>query len=132
MADDSALPSAWITTTNTATKLSVTPTAGSLKSSNPWVIKVIWTPTAGSSNPTWNAVSITVTCEITSFAISGAGTTSFTYNIFSKPLTISGTTLSFTQTPNCGYTYTKGWGYTIPAGNAAAVASEGTILTPSF
>ena len=90
-----ALPS-WITTTTSDTVLSITPADGSVKASNDWVVAVIYTPTAGSNNPAYTAVTITVTCEITSFAISGAGTTSISYNVFDPMKIINGSTLVFT------------------------------------
>ena len=131
MSSGDALPS-WITTTTSDTVLSIAPTDGSVKASNDWVIAVIYTPTAGSSNPAYTAVTITVTCEITSFAISGAGTTTISYNVFDSMKIIDGSTLVFTQSPSCGYTFTNSWTYTIPSGNAQSVASQGTAIVPSF
>ena len=95
MTDDSALPS-WIVSASSATQIQITPTAGSVMSSNPWVVKVVYTPTAGSNAPAYTAVTITVTCEITSFALSGAGTTSVSYNTFETMKVIDGSTLTFT------------------------------------
>ena len=95
MADDSALP-AWITKTTSDTILSIAPTDGSVKASNDWVVKIVYTPTAGSNNPAYTAVTITVTCEIASWAISGAGTTSIAYNVFESTKIIDGSGLTFT------------------------------------
>ena len=117
-----ALPS-WITTTTSDTVLSIAPTDGSVKASNDWVVVVVYTPTAGSNNPSYTAVTITVTCEITSWTVGGAGTTSISYDIFGDTKIINGSTLTFTQSPACGYTYTSSWAYTIPSGNAQSVVS---------
>jgi hypothetical protein len=70
MADDTALPT-WITwnSASPGTGLSIKPVDGAVKASNPWNIKVVYTPDAGSNTPTYTAVSITVTCEITSFTV---------------------------------------------------------------
>ena len=46
--------------------------------------------------------------------------------------TIAGSTLTFTQSPACGYTYTSAWTYTIPSGDATSIVSQGTYITPSF
>lgn len=129
--DGSALPS-WITTTTSDTVLSIAPTSGSVKASNDWVVKVVYTPTAGSNNPAYTAVTITVTCEITSWTVTGAGTTSISYNIFDTRKIIDGSTLVYTQSPACGYTFTNSYSYTIPSGNAQSVVSQGTAITPSF
>ena len=95
MLDDSALP-AWITKTTSDTVLSIAPTSGSVKASNDWVVKIVYTPTDGSSNPAYTAVTITVTCEVASFAISGAGTTTISYNVFEPTKIIDGSGLTFT------------------------------------
>lgn len=93
---------------------------------------MVYTPTAGSSNPTYTAVTITISCEITSWTISGAGSTSIAYSVFSPQTLINGSGLTFTQVPACGYTFTSSWAYTIPSGNAQSFVSQGTIVTPSF
>jgi len=126
----SALPS-WITTTDSNTKLSVAPTDGSVKAQNPWVIKVTYTPTNGSNNPTYSALSLTISCEITSFTLGGQGTSSFTYNVFDPLKIIDASTLTFTQVPACAYTFTKTWTYTIPSAVNTAV-KQGSYLTPSI
>ena len=131
LTDDSSLPS-WITTANSNTELSIAPTSGTVKSSNPWVVKVVYTPTAGSNNPAYTAVTITVTCEITSWSMSGAGSTSISYNVFARTTVIDATTIVYTQSPACGYTFTNSFTYTIPAGNASSVVSQGGYMTPSF
>jgi len=88
-----------------------------------WVVSVVYTPTYGSTNPSYTAVTITVTCEITSWAMSGAGTTSHSYSTFQAQKTIDGSGLTFTQEPACGYTYSSAWTYTIPSGSAQSVVS---------
>ena len=124
-----ALPS-WIVSDGTA--LAIAPTDGSVKASNDWVVIVTYTPTEGSNNPAYTAVTITVSCEVASFAISGAGTTSFTYATFGALQVIDGSTLVFTQSPACGYTFTNSWSYTIPSGDASSVVTQGGFTTPSF
>ena len=81
----------------------------------------MYTPTEGSSNPSYTAVTITITCEITSFAISGAGTTSVSYNVFYPMTIISGSGLTYTQSPDCRYTFTNSFTYTIPSAISSAV-----------
>ena len=130
LADGSALPS-WITTKESNTKIDIAPTDGSVKASNDWTVKVVFTPTNGSNNPTYNAVVITVTCEITSFAVSGAGTTSHTYNVFDEMKIIDGSTLTYTQSPSCGYTFTNSFAYTIPSGIQSFV-KQGGYMPPSI
>ena len=129
MTDDSSLPN-WIVSDGSS--LAITPPDGTVKASNDWVVKVTYTPTEGNSTPTYTAVTITVSCEVTSFAISGAGTTSISYNVFAPLSIIDGSTLVFTQSPACGYTFTNSWTYTIPSGNAQSVISQGSFVTPSF
>ena len=65
--DDSPLPS-WISHSNG--ELTLEPTTGSVMADNPYNIKIVWTPDKGSNVPTYTAVAITVTCEITSFTVS--------------------------------------------------------------
>ena len=117
LTDGSALPN-WITWSSGATTISVTPADGTVIASNPWVIKGTYTPTKGSSNPSFNTISITVTCEITSFAVSNEGTTSISYNVFDPTKIIDGSGITYTQSPACGYAFTNSWTYTIPSGNA--------------
>lgn len=93
LADGTALP-AWIVSSGTA--LAITPADGSVKASNDWVVIVTYTPSEGSNNPAYTAVTITVSCEITSFAISGAGTTSVAYDVFAPLALIDGSGLTFT------------------------------------
>ena len=99
--------------------------------SNPWVVVVVYTPTKGANNPSYTAVTITVTCTVTGFSVSNPGTTSHTYNTWDNLKVISGATLTYTQTPACGYTFTNSFSYTIPSGATNAV-SQGGYLTPSF
>ena len=125
-----ALPG-WITLKESNTKIDIAPTAGSVMASNPWVVVVVYTPTKGSNNPSYTAVTITVTCTVTGFSVSNPGTTSHTYNTWDNLKVISGATLTYTQTPACGYTFTNSFSYTIPTGATNAV-SQGGYLTPSF
>ena len=86
----------WITTKSSNTKIDIAPTVGSVMASNPWVVTVVYTPTNGSNKPAYTAVTITVTCVVTSFAVSNPGTTSHTYNTFSNMKIIDGATLTYT------------------------------------
>ena len=92
---DVALPN-WITTKSSNTKIDIAPTVGSVMASNPWVVTVVFTPTKGSNNPAYTAVTITVTCTVTSFAVSNPGTTSHSYTVFSVMKIIDGKTLTYT------------------------------------
>ena len=130
LTDGAALP-AWITTTTSSTKIAIAPTTGTVKAGNNWVIKVTYTPTKGSNQPVYTAVTITVSCEITSFTVGNPGTTSHTYNTFDKMKIVDASSLTYTQVPACGYTFTKSFAYTIPSGASNAV-SQGAYLTPSF
>ena len=98
------------------TSIDITPADGSVKASNDWVVVVTYTPTKGSNQPSYTAVTITVSCEVTSFSVSNPGTTSHTYNTFSPMKIIDASTLTFTQSPNCMYTTSNSFAYTIPSG----------------
>jgi len=99
LTDGSSLPS-WITTktdSNGPTIISFAPTSGSVKSGNPWVIKVTYTPTEGLSNPTYTAVILTVTCEISSITILGDNATNVDYTVSDPKSVIYGSGINFTQ-----------------------------------
>ena len=119
----------WITSSSSA--IAIAPTDGSVKASNDWVVVVTWTPTEGSNSPSYTAVTITVSCEITSFTIGNTGTTSVSYDVFDKTKIIDASAITYTQSPACGYTYSSSYSYTIPSG-ASSVVSQGSYLTPSF
>ena len=91
----------------------------------------VFTPTNGSAK-TYTALTFTVGCEITSFAVSGAPGSNPTYDIFTSRSIISLTGVTYTQSPACGYTFTNSFGHTIPSGTAASIIFAGTNVIPSF
>jgi hypothetical protein len=129
MSDDTSLPG-WISWTSGGShlSLSVNPADGSVKASNPWVIKVVYTPTNGSSNPTYNAVSITIECEVASFAVSGTPGTQ-AYTVFDAQTIFDLSAMVYTQSPACGYTFTSVYTYTTSP--ASSFVTAGTVLIPS-
>ena len=88
-------------------------------------------PTYG-SDKVYNALTFTVGCEISSFAVSGAPVSNPTYDVFSTRSIIDLTGVTYTQSPACGYTYTSVYSHTIPAGTAASILFAGTTVVPSF
>lgn len=87
-----------------------------------------YTPDNGSSNPQYIAVEITISCEVTSFAVSNAPSTQ-TYNVFDALKTIDLTGVTYTQDPPCGYTYTSA--YTVSSSPSSSWITAGTVLVPS-
>ena len=78
---------------------------------------------------TYTALTFTVGCEITSFAVSGAPESNYTYNIFSETSIIS---LDYVQSPACGYTFTNSLSHTIQPEAAEMILFAGTDESPSF
>ena len=70
LSSGAALPG-WITwpSSGNNNEISVLPTDYNVMTSNDWVISVTWTPTEGENAPVYTAITITVTCEITSFTV---------------------------------------------------------------
>lgn len=91
-------------------------------------MKVIWTPTEGSNTPTYTAVQITVTCEITSFTVSGTPSNQ-AYDIWDPLKTIDLTGVTFTQSPACAYTFTGA--YTFATTDSVSYIAAGTLKVPS-
>lgn len=63
------------------------------------------------ADPTYTAVTFTVTCTLTSYTMptapaDGDGTYDLSYIVYENPLTIDLSTLSYTENPTCGYTIT--------------------------
>jgi hypothetical protein len=125
MADDSALP-AWIT--HSAGVLTILAPDGSVKASNPWTIKIVYTPTEGSNTPTYDAVAITIDCEITSFTTSNTPANQ-AYTIWDalKVVNLSGVT--YTQVPACGYAFTSTYVFTTTG--SVSYINAGTAIVPS-
>ena len=88
----------------------------------------MWTPDEGSNSPDYVAVAITVTCEITSFTVANTPGDQ-TYTILDPLQVIDLTGITFTQDPNCLYTYTSSFGFT-NSGSVSYIA-PGTGIVPS-
>jgi hypothetical protein len=86
--------------------------------------------TASGPNPNFEAVQITVGCTITDIASptapSEADGWTLTYEIYSNVLSIDLSTISYPQTPLCGYTVAETFSWSIPSGaaNVITVASD--------
>ena len=78
-----------------------------------WVITVTQT-TAKGIDPVWDAVTITVGCQITAVNAAAAPTTGLTYTLYSTPLLIDLKTWAWTQVPSCGFTFSSAYSWTIP------------------
>lgn len=131
LADDSALP-AWITW-SASTSLVIAPTDGTALANSPYTLKYVYTPVDGflvdgSSLPTYSGLTLTVTCDVTSFTTGNTPSTQ-AYNIFDDLKMIPLTGVTFTQDPACGYTYTLA--YTYASSPAVSFAAGGTAVVPS-
>jgi hypothetical protein len=123
--DDSPLPT-WISHSNG--ELTVDPASGSVMADNPYNIKIAWTPDKGSNVPSYTAVEITVTCEITSFEVSDLPA-DVTYSIWDDKQVVDLTGVTYTQVPSCEYTYTLD--YRFDAGGMSYIG-QGTDIVPSI
>ena len=126
-----ALPG-WITFTSSTTTtqtIVITPVDGAVKGTHN--IIAVFNPTNG-VDKTYTALTFTVGCEITSFTVGGAPGSNPTYDVFTSRSIISLTSLTYTQVPACGYTYTSSYAHTIPGGTAASIIFAGTTVVPSF
>jgi hypothetical protein len=126
MADDTALP-AWIT--HSAGDLTILAPDGSVKASNPWTIKIIYTPTEGSNTPTYDAVAITVDCEVTSFTVSNTPANQ-AYTIWDALKVVNLQGVTFTQVPACEYTFTSTYVFTTT--DSVSYINAGTAIVPSI
>ena len=125
------LPS-WITFTSSTTTtqtVSINPTDGTVKGTHSLI--AVFNPTNG-VDKTFTALTFTVGCEITSFAVTGAPASNPTYNVFTQRSIINLTGLTYTQSPACGYTFTSSYAHTIPSGTAASIIFAGATVVPSF
>lgn len=112
-----------------STKIVLIPADGTQKGTHS--IIATWTPKYGSAS-TFTALTFKVGCEVASFTVSGAPGSNPTYNVFSSRKIIPLTSVTYTQVPACGYTFTKTFGHTIPSGTAAAIIFAGATVVPSF
>ena len=99
------LPS-WITYTTTGNKVQtvvIDPPDGNEVGTH--TLYATFTSTHG-SDPTYTAFVITVTCQVTSFSLP-SNPADVTYTLFTKSLAVDLTSLVYTQSPACGYTYTS-------------------------
>ena len=109
--------------------MSINPTDGTVKGTHSLI--AVFNPTNG-SDKTFTALTFTVGCEITSFAVSGAPGSNPTYDIFTSRSIINLTGLTYTQSPACGYTFTSSYAHTIPSGTASSIIFAGATVVPSF
>ena len=94
-------------------------------------IIAVFNPLNG-ADKTFTALTFTVGCEISSFTVGGVPGSNPTYDVFTSRAIISLTSLTYTQVPACGYTYTSVYAHTIPGGTAASIIFAGTTVVPSF
>lgn len=97
----------------------MTPTAASHIGT--WTLKATFTPDNGSAI-TYTAISITVTCTVTSFTI-GAGPSNLNYDVFGTSAFVDVSTVSLTQVPDCGYAYTTTYTWTGTVSNVITIDS---------
>jgi len=87
--------------------------------------------TASGSDPTYDAITISVPCTITSITQPTAPLVAArTYNVWSPKLTIDMSAASYAtyaQTPNCGYTVTYAYAWTLPSARDP-LTTNGSII----
>ena len=102
MYDGQDLP-LWISLTQeTMTNFQISPTSGQLVNDNPYIVRVTFDADFGLINPSYNALSIVVTCSVTHFSLSNPNPT-YEYTILSGLQTIDLSGVVFEQQPNCEY-----------------------------
>ena len=127
LADGSSLPS-WLTFSSGSGTITFTGTDGAIMASNPWVIKVFYVPTEGANNPNYNAISLTVTCEVTSVTV-GNNPSDGTYTIFTDSTKIFDlTSVTFTQVPACGYDVRSSQSYSLSTSPSSSFVSVGNYI----
>ena len=128
------LPS-WITWSDASSitqTVSINPADGTVIGTHHLI--ATFNPTNG-LDKTYQAMTFTVTCEVTSWTAPSAPTSptfDLSYAVFETPLTIDISTLTYTQSPACGYTYTNNYSWsTLPAYISEAPAGSGSIVVSS-
>jgi len=122
-----ALPSFIVqaTTTNGVTVTPAGPTDVGV-----WTIHAVQN-TASGADPSYNAITITVTCAITSFTSPTAPNLSTrTYNVWSPKRVIDmslGAYATYAQTPNCGYAVTYSYAWTLPT-SSNPLSTNGAVI----
>jgi hypothetical protein len=90
-------------------------------------IKVVFDSTYG-PNPNYQALTITVTCVVTSITQPAAPTTNLSYTVYDKSNSHhSFTTSQYTQTPPCGYTMTSVFTWTGVSASPALTNVDGAL-----
>ncbi len=132
LSDGAALPTgfAWPGTSNS--KIQVNSADGAIMNSysNLYEIKVTWTPTAGAAPVTYSVLKFAFTCTVTSWTLGSLPTNAQAYDVFSPLKIISFDDITYTQSPACGYAFTEGQAWDIPAG-VSSVVTTGSYVTPS-
>ena len=136
------LPS-WITFTSsgsTTQTVSINPPDGTVVGTHSLI--AVFNPTNG-SDKTFTALTFTVTCEVTSWTVPSAPTTGggfdLSYAVFETPLTIDVSTLSYVQSPACGYAFTSTYSWNgltsymteAPTGSGAIIVSTSNLSNVS-
>ena len=109
-ASGTSLPS-WMTFTSSGTSsqtLSLAPTDGTALGTHN--IKVIFTSTYG-PNPDYTALTIVISCQVTSITQPAAPTTNLSYNVYDATITHDFTSATYTQVPDCGYAVTNSFSW---------------------
>ena len=123
LSDGSALPS-WVTFTSTGNKvqtISLAPADGTAIGTH--TIKVVFDPTNG-SDVSYSALTVTVTCQVTSVTAPAAPTTNLQYYVFAATnYKHDFASATYTQVPNCGYAKTDDWAWTLVNNSASADTS---------
>ena len=92
-----------------------------------WLVSVVQDTDSG-ANPSFEGVQIVVGCTITNVASPAAPSTVggwvLTYNVYEATLPIDLASITYPQTPLCGYTVTESFAWTIPSGAPITVDSD--------
>lgn len=132
-----ALPS-WITFSSsgsTSQTVAINPPDGTVLGSHSLI--AVFNPTNG-ADKTFTAYTFTVTCEVTSWTVPSAPTEptfDLTYAVFETPLAIDISSLAYTQSPACGYTFTSVYSWNgltgfmseSPAGSGKIIVSSSNL-----
>ena len=116
--DGSALP-AWITFDDSTQVLTIDPTYTEMGTTT---LKVTYTTTFG-EDPTYTALVITVECTVTGFT-KPADPSDLAYTVWNTQESFSIADQIYTQSPECGYTYTGVYTYTGTNTNIVATSDS--------